>query len=152
MNARARNFALLAVSPALALAACSPASDGADASEADAASGEAAAQAPSALPLSESGWLTVGSDGAVQTTFFDANGRYRDLRNGVELAGGSWEQRTDGTICFEPDAGLGACWETMAPDENGTAIATNADGKSIAIKQVTYIAPPQSEDSEAETD
>ncbi len=100
------------------------------------------------VAVSETGWLTVGTDGAVQTTFFDAGGRYRDLRNGALLAEGMWEQRPDGTVCFEPDAGLGACWETGSEDETGTVIATNGDGKRIEIKRVTYLAPPAPEEGE----
>lgn len=102
------------------------------------------------LAVADSAWLTVGTDGAVQTTFFDEGGRYRDLRNGQLFAQGAWEQRPDGTICFEPDTGFGACWQTEAEDENGTVIATNSDGKAIEIKRVTYIAPPVQEEGEEE--
>lgn len=137
----------------LLLAACAPSAEGDESAEAETDGGESAnpSASVSALSVAETGWLTVGQDGAVQTTFFDGDGRYRDLRNGAELAGGQWEQRADGTICFEPDAGLGACWQTGAADDNGTIVATNSDGKSIAIKQVTYAAPSGGE-SEAVTD
>lgn len=141
---------LIAATALLALAACAEqVEEGAD--ESAAATPEAGAtpsDEPSAdtdIKVAESGWLTVGSDGAVQTTFFDADGRYRDLRNGEPFGTGSWEQRPDGKVCFEPDSGRGACWKTGKADENGEASATNDDGKRITIKQITYIAPPETE-------
>lgn len=135
---------------AAALTACAP--EGGDAST-DAVAGEqgdTTQDAPSStLVLSETGWLTVGSDGAVQTTFFDANGRYRDLRNGQLVAGGQWELRPPRTVCFEPDSGVGACWETGALDADGSATVTNGDGKAIEIKRVTYIAAPAEDADES---
>lgn len=137
--------------PALLLAACEqpqqasdedapPATDPvADASGAGAAEDSGESGGGDEFALTETGWLTIGSDGSVQTTFFDANGRYRDLVNGELVAEGGWQRRPDGTLCFEPDAGRGACWETGQPDENGTAIATDGDGKRIEIRRVTYI-------------
>ena len=143
----------IAALAALTVSACAaePSGDssgGAEASESGSDNSQSARLGQD-VAISETGWLTVGSDGAVQTTFFDAGGRYRDLRNGALLAQGMWEQRPDGTVCFEPDAGLGACWETGSEDETGTVIATNGDGKRIEIKRVTYLAPPAPEADEA---
>lgn len=101
------------------------------------------------ISFSETAWLTVGVDGAVQTTFFDADGRYRDLRNGALAAQGGWERRGDGMLCFEPDTGSGACWDTGPVDDKGEAIATDTAGKRIAIKRVAYIAPAASDTAEA---
>ncbi|MEM7779518.1 MAG: hypothetical protein AAF697_03890 [Pseudomonadota bacterium] len=135
----------------LLVTGCTQSSDDEDtgAGDAEASASSASGTSSSTISVSGTGWLTVGSDGAVQTTFFDVDGRYRDLRNGSLFAGGTWEQRGDGTICFEPDAGLGACWKPGSADENGTAIATNSESKSIAIKQVTFIAAPADESEEA---
>ena len=132
----------LTIALALALAGCSgePAGN-------EATSGPSESPAPEAAPSSseiavaQTGWLSIGADGAVQTTFFDADGRYRDLRNGEPFAQGGWEQRPDGSICFEPDEGAGACWMTGAPDAAGEIIVTSTDGKAIAIRRITYMAP-----------
>lgn len=152
MHRPRRPATALALLAALALAACDDGSGGGSADVLTGGSGEvpAAEQTPdtTALSVSESGWLTVGADGAVQTTFFDAGGRYRDLRNGELFGTGTWEQRTDGTICFEPEEGIGACWETAPPDETGAVIATNKDGMAISIKRITYVAPPSDEEDE----
>ena len=139
---------LLAAFPALWLMGCAAApSDANDTAAKDAAGaddgGNGAVQNPSPAPMAATGWLSIGGDGAVQTTFFDADGRYRDWRNGAQLASGNWTKRSDGRICFEPDAGLGDCWKIDPPDKNGEAIATDSEGKSIAIRQVTYIAPAE---------
>lgn len=142
---------ILSLIVALALSSC--AAEGEESSSEDTVAAPEAGATPEIEPpsdtdisVSESGWLTVGNDGAVQTTFFDADGRYRDLRNGEPFAEGSWEQRPDGRVCFEPDSGRGDCWETDKADENGEASATNGDGKVVAIKQITYLAPPQEEE------
>lgn len=140
----------LAILTALALAGC--ADNAEDSATANSDPAPEAGATPETTPspdtditVAESGWLTVGTDGAVQTTFFDPDGRYRDLRNGEPFGEGAWEQRPDGKVCFEPDSGRGACWETDQADENGEAKATNGDGKSIVIKQITYLAPPEVE-------
>lgn len=108
------------------------------------------ATAGSDFTMAESGWLTVGADGAVQTTFFEPDGRYRDLRNGALIAQGRWERRNDGMLCFEPDSGIGACWETGPVNDAGEAIATDTTGKRITIRRIAYLAPAASAD-DAET-
>ncbi|WP_407875644.1 hypothetical protein [Qipengyuania nanhaisediminis] len=122
-----------------------------DAASDSAASTPAAEQPPTEeeagteIAMAGTAWLTVGTDGAVQTTFVDEDGRYRDFRNSEPFGQGSWEQRPDGTICFEPDSGTGACWE-IEPDGSETDIfATDSEGRRIDIKRITY-APPQDDE------
>lgn len=106
---------------------------------------EPAEQEPiSRIVLSQTAWLSVSEDGAVLTTFLDPNGRYRDLRNGEPAFEGDWSERPDGKLCFTPDAGLGGCWSIGAPGDNGEARATNADGRAILLKRISY-APPMRE-------
>lgn len=123
----------------------------ADASGGDAGGEQAVEEEPQTIAMAETGWLTVSEDGAVQTTFFDAGGRYRDFRNGEPMGEGNWEQRPDGLLCFEPDEGSGACWETDKTDEDGSAIVTNEDGARVEIKRVTYV-PPETDENEGEGD
>ena len=141
-------FPLLAA--VLGISACAPAGEDPSATtEAEAAEPSESPAKPEKqgrkIAMSETAWLTVGVDGAVQTTFFDADGRYRDLRNGTLAAEGNWERRSDDLLCFEPDTGLGACWETGPVDDKGEAIATDTAGKRIVIKRVAYIAPAVSD-------
>lgn len=103
------------------------------------------------IPMTETGWLTVGSDGSVLTTFFDSGGRYRDFRNGEPLGEGRWEQRPDGSVCFDPDSGAGECWETDSPEDDGSMIVTNEDDKRIGVRRVTYTAPQTDEEASDET-
>jgi len=100
--------------------------------------------------VSETGWLTIGADGAVQTTYFDTDGRYRDFRNGEAVAEGEWRRDARDRVCFEPEAGRGACWSIDQPDDDGEAAATNADGKVIAIRRVAYMPPENNDDENGE--
>ncbi|MEM1052098.1 MAG: hypothetical protein AAGI28_08380 [Pseudomonadota bacterium] len=129
-------------------AACAPAEDG----SADPENGTAEEAAVSnssvkeAILMADTGWLSVGSDGTVQTTFFDPDGRYRDFRNGESADVGAWQQRPDGSICFTPDQGMGDCWKTDGREADGSAVVTSTSGKRVVIKQITYAAPKVSEE------
>ncbi|MGB3710234.1 MAG: hypothetical protein WA985_00940 [Erythrobacter sp.] len=104
-----------------------------------------------AFVIADTGWLTIGTDGAVQTTYFDADGRYRDLRNGEPAGEGAWRRGPEGRVCFVPDAGRGACWTTEDVDDEGEATATDGEGRTIAIRRIAYL-PPEDEDGEGGED
>ncbi|MEP0392809.1 MAG: hypothetical protein ABJ205_08005 [Erythrobacter sp.] len=134
----------------LVVTACAPADEGVD--EAQASGGDnSTGDAPQAEPMlmADTGWLSVGSDGSVQTTFLDTGGRYRDFRNGTALDTGDWEQRPDGSLCFTPDGGQGGCWTPDTPGEDGSIIVTSTDGKRVEIKRITYTPPPVEKVTEA---
>lgn len=140
---------------AIALVSCA---ESADTSSADSggsgdavadAAGEIAQTGDETIAMAGTAWLTVGTDGAVQTTLIDDGGRYRDIRNGELFGEGGWQQRPDGKVCFEPDTGLGTCWQTESGDQNGTVIAISDDDRRIELKRVTYTAPDASEDDSA---
>ena len=100
------------------------------------------------MAMKATGWLTIGADGAVQTTYLDPEGRYRDYRDGQPFARGEWARGPEGRLCFEPEAGRGTCWETGAADDDGSVIATDADGKTIRITRIAYLAPDGAPDGE----
>lgn len=142
---------LLAPFGILALAACAPAKEGSNGSGETQAnetpSNTASGEAPAApMLMADTGWLSVGSDGSVQTTFLDTGGRYRDFRNGVAADTGVWERRPDGSVCFSPDAGQGRCWSAGQPEKDGSIIVTSASGRRVEIKPITYTTPPVDED------
>lgn len=155
MTARKSVQWLAASGAILALAACAPPEEsGGSDSAAPAETASTETPTPSAnVPLSESGWLTVGEDGAVYTTFLDAGGTYRDFRNGSPMQSGTWARREDGRLCFVPEAvdRVGACWRTGKVSEDGTMRATNSQGRAIELKRVTYLAPPAAEAETEET-
>lgn len=93
--------------------------------------------------MQETAWRALGEDGAIYTTFFDADGTYRDFKNGEALQSGSWEQREDSKLCFTPaeEDRIGECW-TLAPASNDDTMRPTSDGgKEIELRKVTYIAP-----------
>ncbi|WP_298307139.1 hypothetical protein [uncultured Erythrobacter sp.] len=156
MELRSPPLRLLAPLGILVISACAPAEEGSSNSgevQANEAAGDAATNEPPAEPMlmADTGWLSVGSDGSVQTTFLDTGGRYRDFRNGVAMDTGDWEQRPDGSVCFSPDAGQGGCWSADQPEKDGSIIVTSADGKRVEIKPITYTAPPAIKDTEEDT-
>jgi hypothetical protein len=105
------------------------------------------------IAMAETGWLTIGRDGSVFTTHFDADGTYRDYRNGEFLQSGTWRRREDGLLCFTPSAQdrLGACWETQGLEDDGTMRALDADGQAIELRRVTYLPPKAGENLADET-
>lgn len=154
MAQRIKPVRFLAPLAILALAGCTPDDAGsegpseAEASEApsDAEAGEdtgAAATASRPMLVANTGWLSVGADGSVQTTFLDADGRYRDFRNGVVSDTGSWERRPDGAFCLQPDAGKNACWTADRPAKDGSVVVSSDFGKRIELKPISYTPPAE---------
>jgi hypothetical protein len=105
------------------------------------------------IAIGGTGWLSIGTDGAVLTTHLDADGTYRDYRNGEFLYVGSWERREDRRLCFVPrETNLyGACWELDDAGGSRGVNATNEAGRTIQLKRVAY-RPPEVEAAEADPD
>lgn len=99
----------------------------------------------SQLALAETAWRVIGEDGAIYTTLLDADGTYRDLRNGDALQSGEWERKEDGRLCFTPEAEdrSGECWELGEQDKDGKLRATDSNDRAVELRQVTYIAPAE---------
>ncbi|MEQ8411822.1 MAG: hypothetical protein RIB52_09730 [Erythrobacter sp.] len=99
--------------------------------------------------MAGTGWLAIGEDGSVYTTYFDADGTYRDFANGAFLQQGAWRRREDGQLCFMPEAAdrLGACWDTQGMEDDGTMRALDADGRAIELRRVNYL-PPETGDAD----
>lgn len=136
---------------ALGLAACSDAEQVAS----EAASGQAANSETSAEPGAElpadyiqTAWRVIAEDGARYTTYLDANGRYRDLRNGDPYQEGDWESDSEERLCFLPDAENGArrCWAPERMGSDGEMIASGPGGREIALQRVDYAPPAETEE------
>ena len=103
---------------------------------------------PAQMPaMSLTGWRVLGEDGAVYTTYFDADGSYRDFKNGEELQSGTWDERNDGQLCFTPavEHRIGECWKLGMVGSDKIMTPVSDAGKTIELRQVTYIAPVEEE-------
>lgn len=133
----------------IVLAACAPADDSGDNSAGTAAESDAGVETvtttePAKAPdLERTAWRVLGQDGAVYITFLDADGLYRDLRNGDPWRNGNWLRDDAGKLCFTPadEALTGECWKLKKPNTNGVMRASNDADKTIKLQQVTYVAP-----------
>jgi len=101
------------------------------------------------ITMAETAWLTVSKDGLVQTTFIDADGRYRDYRGGELLFSGQWRESPEDELCFSPDAGEGECWEFSSPEKDGTMRVTAQDGREVILKRVAYSPPAEANDDDS---
>ena len=117
---------------------------------------DADASPPSHSEFSDTAWRVMAEDGARYVTYIDADGTYRDFRNGEPWQEGSWkfdpaEESGDGVdlLCFMPDAEDGSerCWEPgrLLDDE---LIVTSGGGRRVALEKVTYSAPEGAETEE----
>ncbi len=156
MRGRRRQFGLAAMAAALMMGACTPqesADTGADsgADETGAAVPAASSGAPPPDQFSGTAWRAIAEDGARYTTYLDAGGRYRDLRNGDPWHSGGWTfNDIDGQVlCFTPDGERAeqSCW---MPDtiDGDTLYASNRAGRRIELRQVDYVAPAVDETAE----
>ena len=161
MTRNIASFAALAL--ALPVLACAPQEDAPEEPAAVAqedgvqkASDGADAAAPSLGEFSDTAWRVMAEDGARYVTYIDADGTYRDFRNGEPWQQGSWkfdpaEESGDGVdlLCFMPDAEDGSerCWEPgrLLDDE---LIVTSGGGRRVALEKVTYAAPEGAETEE----
>jgi hypothetical protein len=98
---------------------------------------------PEELAMTGTAWRVVGEDGAIYTTFLDAEGEYRDMKNGDPWAEGTWERLADGRLCFTPsdEDRAGGCWSLGKHNTDGSMRVTSDAGREIELQQVTYLAP-----------
>lgn len=132
----------------LLLASCAPADEGNEAGEGAIVSvedsgGSTDEGAGTAPDLERTAWRAEGADGAIYITYLDADGLYRDFRNGDPWRDGNWLRNDAGKLCFTPanEALTGDCWTLKKPNTKGVMRTNNGAGLSIKLQQVTYVAP-----------
>jgi hypothetical protein len=107
------------------LAACGDAAEEAD----DTAIVEAE---PEAAPTSSAGTYEVTmADGTAFTSVLNADGSYQDTdAEGTVMESGTWEDRADGTTCFDSEGGDDSviCFTLGEAAEDGSMVATPDDG------------------------
>lgn len=152
-------LALGALAP-LALGGCSgtqgdepPATDGEEiAATASASASPSGEPAPEAFAATA--WRALAADGARYTTYLDADGTYRDLRNGDPWQTGSWrylDAERDRRLCFMPadENGIERCWEPGRM--TGETLRAKSDhGLTIELERVEYQPPVEPDDADEE--
>lgn len=104
----------------------------------------ASSNAMRATDMAETAWRVRGEDGAIYTTYFDADATYRDFKNSVRLQEGTWQALSDeNKLCFTPsqEGHIGECWALAPLSSKGIMQPTSDGGRTIELRQVTYIAP-----------
>ena len=138
---------VLALLTGVALVSCTPAEEE-PAAETEGTEAEPAGAEDGAdnVPESfaETAWISRSEEGARFVTYFDADGTYRELRNGDPRQTGEWsfaEGPEGKQICVQPDAGAGekSCWQ---PDrmKDGKLIVTGPEGKRVELQRADYSA------------
>lgn len=156
MNSLFRSAVLLPA--ALALVACAAEEDGVADGPADvAASSEGADEAKNLEEFVGTAWRVSAEDGARYVTYLDAEGRYRDLRNGDPWQEGGWaleaapgDEEGQVLLCFQPEGDnvRERCWETGKLDD-GKLIVTSGGGRRVQLEKAAYEAPQDAETAEA---
>ena len=117
---------------------------------ADVASGDTAPEPEPLNEFSGTAWRAVSEDGARFTTYLDADGTYRDLRNGDPYQTGGWN--FDGEeICFTPENenDRGDCW-TPGVLRDDTVTMSRSDDFNIELEKVEYTPPEDAAESDDE--
>lgn len=148
----------LAALLAAGTAGCAPPAD--PATDAETVAVEEPAAEPSGRPapdtFAESAWRVTADDGARYTTYLDAGGRYRDLRNGDLWQEGDWrlvEGPEVRELCFTPDAenAQETCWRPgRIKDE--TLVANGEGDRRIQLMRAPYSPPGETESGDAQAD
>ncbi len=131
----------IAMSAALAVAACSPGAEREGGAEAEAAVEEVAASDGS---VAAGDYIVEDADGSGPFSI-DADGNWSNTDDdGNEVTGSS--EVVDGKICFTVDGEEEAeCWTNEAPGEDGSFSSTSDEGETVTVT-------PVAEEAEAEAD
>lgn len=119
-----------------ALAACGQAAEESD----EPATEETATATAEATPASSAGTYEVTmKDGMKFTSVLNPDGTYTDTdADGKTTETGTWEDRPDGTTCFDSEGGDDKviCFTVTEPAADGTQVATPDDGTDpLTIKK-----------------
>ena len=119
-----------------ALAACGDAAEESD----EPATAETAEVAAEAAPSSWAGNYEVTmADGTTFMAMLNADGTYQDMdAEGAVTESGSWEERPDGKVCFDPagDDTPATCFAIGETKEDGSFVATPDQGEPLTIRKV----------------
>lgn len=116
--------------------------------------GEEAEKESAPEGFAETAWRVTAENGARYATYFDVEGRYRDLRNGDLWQEGDWTY-SDGPsgkqLCMTPNEenGVESCWQPGRVDDD-TMFATGPGDRRIELTRVNYQAPEPTQGDEEE--
>lgn len=110
-----------------ALAACGDAAEESDEPATDATADTEAVAAESSAGT----WEVTMADGTGFTAALNPDGTYQDTdSSGMVTESGTWEDRPDGTTCFDSEGGDDSivCFTVGEPADDGSMVATPDDG------------------------
>lgn len=120
-----------------ALAACG---NPAEESDEPAATAAPAATETAARQSSAGTWDVTMADGSKVTSQLNADGTYQDTdAEGAAIESGTWEDRPDGTTCFDSAGGddTVVCFTMGEPAADGSIVATPDNGTgAVTIRRV----------------
>lgn len=154
-NRRAPFFSgAMGLAALVAIAGCTPADDAAAPANPASQTEPAPQESPRALQIPDSfegtAWRVAGADGGRYVTFLDAEGRYRDLKDGEPFHTGAWDRRADGSICFLPDGAetQRRCWTPDRMTDDGRMVVVGGEeGARVELEPGDYEAPSSEESS-----
>ena len=93
-----------------------------------------------AAPVEESmaGTYEFEMDGTPTTAVLMDDGTYSDTQNGEVIEAGTWQERDDGKVCFDPegDDTPDTCFTIGETAADGTFVATPDEGEPLTIRKV----------------
>ena len=78
-------------------------------------------------------------DGKPTIAVLTADGIYSDTQDGEIVESGTWEEREDGKVCFDPagEDTPATCFTVGETDPDGTFVATPDEGEPLTIRKVS---------------
>jgi len=138
---------VLLIGLALLGAGCTPDPDASPASEPSEALTTTPSETPTtSLPdsFAETAWRSEADDGTRYVTYIDADGTYRDLRNGDPWQTGTWtyDKAGEHRLCFTPDDknGVERCWKPEKMHGQDMDVVGGPDAQRVELEQVDYVA------------
>jgi hypothetical protein len=130
-----RNLVLVAAL-SVTLAACGDAAEEAD----DTAAVETPAATEAVAAETSAGTYEFEMDGVATVAVLNPDGTYTDTQDGEVIETGTWEDRDDGTACFDSEGGddTVVCYTLSEAAEDGTQTATPDDGsETLTVRKVS---------------
>lgn len=125
---------ILVAALGVALAGCGDAAEDSD----EPAAVETPAATETVAEETAAGTYEFDMDGKATIAVLNPDGTYTDTQDGEVIESGTWEDRDDGTTCFDSEGGddTVVCYTVSEAAEDGTQTATPDDGsETLTIRK-----------------